>query len=141
YTIALVPTGHVVNASLYRKLPYDAIKDFTPISLAGIGPLVLAVHPSLPARNVRELVALAKARPGQSTYVSAGVGASGHLAGALFEMMTGTRVSHVPYQGMSLAVCDLTGGLVVMMCGTILSVFAHLRTVAFGGLGGQGEER
>ena len=141
YTIALMPTGHVVNASLYRKLPYDAIKDFTPISLAGIGPLVLAVHPSLPARNVRELVALAKARPGQLTYVSAGVGASGHLAGALFETMTKTSMVHIPYKGMALAVSDLIGGQVSMTFGTSLSVIPHVHTGRLRALATTGAQR
>src|SRR5512134_2662531 len=82
YTIVLIPSGHAVNASLHKKLPFDSIRDFTPITLVGSSPLVLAVHPSLPVKNVKELIALAKARPGQLTYVSAGIGASGHLGGA-----------------------------------------------------------
>jgi len=128
YTIVLIPSGHAVNASLYRKLPYDSIKDFAPITLVGWSPLVLAVHPSVPAKNVRELVALAKARPGQLTYVSAGVGASGHLAGALFETVTGTKMVHIPYKGMALAVSDLIGGQVSLTFGTSLSVVPHVRS-------------
>ena len=128
YTIILIASGHAVNASLYRKLPYDPIKDFAPITLVGSGPLVLAVHPSLPTKNVKELVALAKARPGQLTYVSAGVGASGHLAGALFETMTGTTMVHVPYRGMAIAVSDLISGQVSMTFGTSLSVVPHVRS-------------
>ena len=128
YTFTLIPSGHTVNASMYKKLPFDSIRDFTPITLVGSGPLVLAVHPSLPAKNVKELIALAKARPGQLTYVSSGVGASGHLAGALFDSMTGTQMVHVPYKGMSLAVSDLMGGQVSMTFGTSLSVIPHVRT-------------
>ncbi len=128
YTITLIPSGHAVNASLYKKLPFDSIKDFTPLSLAGSSPMVLAIHPSVPAKNVRELIALAKARPGQLTYVSAGVGASGHLAGALFETMTNTKMVHIPYKGMSLAVSDLMGGQVSMSFGTALSMVPHVRT-------------
>ncbi len=128
YTITLIPSGHAVNASLYKKLPFDSIKDFTPLSLAGSSPMVLALHPSIPAKNVRELVAIAKARPGQLTYVSAGVGASGHLAGALFETMTKTQMVHIPYKGMSLAVSDLIGGQVSMSFGTSLSMVPHVRT-------------
>jgi len=128
YTFTLIPSGHTVNASMYKKLPFDSIRDFTPITLVGSGPLVLAVHPSLPAKNVKELIALAKARPGQLTYVSSGVGASGHLAGALFDSMTGTKMVHVPYKGMSLAVSDLMGGQVSMTFGTSLSVIPHVRT-------------
>ena len=128
YTITLIPSGHAVNASIYKKLPFDSIKDFTPLSLAGSSPTVLAVHPSLPAKDVRGLIALAKARPGQLTYASAGVGASGHLAGALFETMTNTKMVHIPYKGMSVAVSDLIGGQVSMSFGTSLSMVPHVRS-------------
>jgi tripartite-type tricarboxylate transporter receptor subunit TctC len=128
YTIVLIPSGHTVNPSIYRKLPYDAIRDFTPISLVGWSPLVLAVHPSLPAKNVKELAALARARPGQLTYVSAGVGSSGHLAGALFDTLTGTQMVHIPYKGMALAISDLIGGQVSLTFGTSLSVVPQVRS-------------
>ncbi len=141
YTITLIPSGHAVNASLYRKLPYDSIKDFTTITLAGTSPLVLAVHPSIPAKNVKELAALAKSRPGQLTYVSSGVGASGHLAGAQFENMTGTKMVHVPYKGMALAVSDLMGGQVSMTFGTSLSVVPHVRSARLRGLATTGAQR
>jgi len=141
YTFTLIPSGHTVNASMYRKLPFDSIRDFTPITLAGAGPLVLAVHPSLPAKNVKELIAVAKARPGQLTYVSSGVGASGHLAGALFDSMTGTKMVHVPYKGMSLAVSDLMGGQVSMTFGTSLSVIPHVRTGRLRALATTGAQR
>ena len=128
YTIVLIPSGHAVNATLYRKLPYDSIRDFTPITLVGSSPLVLAVHPSVPAKNVKELAALAKARPGQFTYGSAGVGSSGHLAGALFETLTGTKLLHVPYKGMGLALTDLIAGHVTLTFGTNLSVVPQVRS-------------
>ena len=141
YTFTLIPSGHTVNASMYKKLPFDSIKDFTPLTLAGSGPLVLAVHPSLPAKNVKELIALAKARPGQLTYVSSGVGASGHLAGALFDSLTGTKMVHVPYKGMALAVSDLMGGQVSMTFGTSLSVIPHVRTGRLRALATTGAQR
>src|SRR4051812_3889861 len=141
YTFTLIPSGHTVNASMYKKLPFDSIKDFTPITLVGSGPLVLAVHPSLPAKNVKELIALAKARPGQLTYVSSGIGASGHLAGALFDSLTGTQMVHVPYKGMSLAVSDLMGGQVSMTFGTSLSVIPQVRTGRLRALATTGEQR
>ena len=128
YTFALIPSAHAVNASLYKKLPYDSIRDFTPITLVGSSPLILAVHPTLPVKNVKELIAFAKSRPGQLTYVSSGVGSSGHLAGAMFDNMTGTKMLHVPYKGMGLAITDLIGGQVFMTFGTSLSVTPHLRT-------------
>jgi tripartite-type tricarboxylate transporter receptor subunit TctC len=102
---------------------------------------VLAVHPSLPATNVKELIALAKARPGQLTYVSSGVGASGHLAGVLFDSMTGTKMVHVPYKGMSLAVSDLMGGQVSMTFGTSLSVIPHVRSGRLRALATTGAQR
>ena len=128
YTIVLIPSGHAVNASLHRKLPYDSIRDFTPITLVGSSPLILAVHPSVPAKSVKELAALAKARPEQLTYGSAGIGSSGHLGGALFETLTGAKMVHVPYKGMALAVSDLMGGQVSLVFGTSLSVMPHVRS-------------
>src|SRR5689334_21446185 len=96
YTITLIPSGHAVNATLYKKLPYDSIRDFTPITLVGSSPLVLAVHPSLPVKSVKALIAFAKSRPGQLTYVSSGVGSSGHLGGAQFDALAGTKMTHIP---------------------------------------------
>ena len=128
YTLILIPTNHTVNASLYAKLPYDSIKDFTPVSLAGSSPLVVAVHPSLPVKNIKDLIAFAKARPGQVTYGSAGVGSSGHLAGVLFDSLAGTSLTHIPYKGMSLAITDLIGGQVSTTFGTSLSVVPHVRS-------------
>ena len=127
YTLVLIPSNHTVNPSLYSKLPYDAIKDFTPISLAGSSPLVFAVHPSLPAKSVKEMIAFAKAHPGQLTYGSAGVGSSGHLAGVLFDSLAGTNMTHIPYKGMSIAITDLIGGQVSTTFGTSLSVVPQVR--------------
>lgn len=141
YTIALIPSGHAVNAALHSKLPFDSVRDFTMISLAGSSPLVLAVHPSVPARNVRELTALARARPGQLSYVSAGIGASGHLGGALFEVLTNTKMTHVPYKGMALALTDLVSGQVTMAFATSLSVIPHLQSRRLRGLATTGTQR
>lgn len=141
YTLVLIPSGHAVNASLYKKLPFDSIRDFTPITLVGSSPLVLAVHPSLPAKNVKELVALAKARSGELTYASAGVGASGHLGGALFETLTGTKMVHIPYKGMALAITDLMSGQVSMTFGTSLSVVPHVRAARLRALATTGGAR
>lgn len=141
YTIGLIPSGHAVNAAIHRKLPFEPIRDFTMISLVGVSPLVLAVHPSVPVKNVRELVALAKARPGQLSYVSAGIGASGHLGGALFEVLTGTKMTHVPYKGMSLALTDLVSGQVTMAFATSLSVIPQLQSGRLRGLATTGVQR
>ena len=127
YTIVLIPSGHTVNASLYRKLPYDAIRDFTPITLVGSSPLVIVVHPSLPVKTVKELVYFVQARPDQVPFSSAGIGSSGHLAGALFDTLTGTKLVHVPYKGNSVALTDLIGGQVVLNFATSASVMAHVK--------------
>jgi len=141
YTIVLIPSGHAVNATLYRKLPYDSLKDFTAISLVGSSPLVLASHPSLPAKNVRELVAFAKARPGQLSYGSAGIGSSGHLGGALFDALAGTKMLHVPYKGMAVAITDLMSGQVTLTFGTSLSVVPHVRSGRLRALATTGAKR
>jgi tripartite-type tricarboxylate transporter receptor subunit TctC len=141
YTIVLIPSGHAVNASLYKKLPFEPIRDFSPITLVGSSPLVLAVHPSLPVKNVKELIALARARPEQLTYVSAGVGASGHLGGALFETLTGTKMTHIPYKGMAVAIVDLMSGQVTMTFGTSLSVVPHVRAGRLRALATTGTKR
>jgi tripartite-type tricarboxylate transporter receptor subunit TctC len=141
YTLVLIPSNHTVNATLYAKLPYDSIKDFTPVSLAGSSPLVVAVHPSLPVKNLKELVAFAKARPAQLTYGSAGVGSSGHLAGVLFDGMAGTRLTHIPYKGMSIAITDLIGGQVSLTFGTSLSVVPQVRNGRLRALATTGAQR
>ena len=99
YTLLYVSSPHAVNPSLYRKLPFDTLKDLAPISEIASSPSILVVHPSLPARTVRELVALGKARPGQVDYASGGSGGSPHLATELFKKMAGINLTHVPYRG------------------------------------------
>ena len=104
----------VVNPSLY-KLPYDPVKDFVPISQVSISSDILVVHNAVPAKNVRELVALAKARPRDLTFASGGSGGQNHLAGELLKSMAGIDISHIPYKGSPLAIPDLLGGRVTMM--------------------------
>lgn len=141
YTIGLIPSGHAVNAALRSRLPFDPVKDFTTIALVGSSPLVLAVHPSLPVKSVRELIAFAKSRPGELSYVSAGIGSSGHLGGALFDVLTGTRMVHVPYKGMSLALIDLISGQVTMAFATSLSVVPHVNAKRLRALATTGARR
>ncbi len=112
YTIAMVSTTHVITPSIYKQMPYDALKDFTPLMKIAEGPYVLVVHPSLPARSVKELVALARAEPGKIDYASSGNGSSQHLVGALFGQMAGVKLNHVPYKGSGQAMQDLVGGQV-----------------------------
>jgi len=106
---------HAINANLYRKLAFDPVKDFAPITQASIIPLVINAHPSLPAANVKELVALAKKNPGQLSYGSSGNGGGTHLAGELFKMMTGTNLQHVPYKGLMPATVDVMGGNIPLL--------------------------
>src|SRR5262249_3356850 len=95
YTLLSAPSAHTVNAVLFKSLPYDPIKDFTPVAGVASTPLFAAVHPSLPVRSVKDLVALAKAKPGALTYASPGNGTSGHLAGELFKSVTGAQIVHI----------------------------------------------
>ena len=111
YTILMgAISTHSINVNLYRKLAFDPVKDFMPITQASIIPLVINAHPSLPVANVKDLIALAKKNPGQLSYGSSGNGGGTHLAGELFKTMTGTNLLHVPYKGLSPATIDVMGG-------------------------------
>ena len=112
YTLVMISTTHVITPHLYKEMPYDPIKDFTPVMKLAEGPYVLVVHPSLPVKSVAELVALARANPGTIDYASSGNGSSQHLVGALFATMAGAPLTHVPYKGSSGAMNDLLGGQV-----------------------------
>ena len=128
YTLLM---GHIgtlaVNPSLYPNLPYDPIKSFAPVAWVARVPNVLVVHPSVPAKSVKELVALAKSKPGQLTYGSAGNGSSHHLAGELFKMQTKTFITHIPYRGAGPALQDLMAGSVDMMFDGLGSSAAHIK--------------
>jgi len=117
-----------INPGLYRKLPYDPVRDYAPISLFGSGVYMLVVHPSLPVNNVKELVALAKSRPGQIAYSSSGNGSGGHLAAELFNSMAGIRMLHVPYKGGGPALMDLIAGQVQVLYSTQLAGWPHVQS-------------
>ncbi len=119
YTILLVATNHAIVSSLYRKLPFDPIKDFTPVGLVSTAPTILVVHPSLPVKSVSELIKLAKAKPGQLSYGSSGSGATPHLNMELFKSITGVNIVHIPYKGIPPALTDLLGGQIQMMFSTM----------------------
>ena len=127
YTLLLTATTHVISASLYTKLPYDAVRDFAPVMLIGSGPNVLTVHPSLPAKSVRELIALAKARPNKIDYASSGNGSAQHLFGALFMSMANITMMHIPYKGSAPAITDLISGQVSVGFPGIALVLPHSR--------------
>ena len=116
YTLLVTAsTNLTINPGLYQKMPFDVQRAFAPISILAIQPTILVVHPTLPVATVKELVALAKARPGQLNFGSAGAGSSGHLAAELFKMVTGVNMVHVPYKGTGPATSDLLGGQIPLM--------------------------
>jgi tripartite-type tricarboxylate transporter receptor subunit TctC len=110
YTILIVNDTHAINTSLYKKLPYDPIRDFTPITLIALTPFMLTVHPSLPVKSVQDLVKLAKSKPGQINYASAGNGSVAHFAGELFKLSAGVNIVHVPYRGVTGTVTAVVSG-------------------------------
>jgi len=124
-----------INSSLYRKINYDPVKSFAPVIQVGHLPNILVVHPSLPAKDVRELVAYAKANPGKLSYASSGNGASSHLAGVLFNSVAGTDIQHVPYKGTGPALNDLLGGQVQMTFTDILTAMPYVQTDKLRALG------
>ena len=142
YTFLVTTGSHTTNAALHAKLPYDTLKDF--VSLTQIGEsagMVLGVHPSVPAKSVTELVALAKAKPGQLTFGSAGNGNTLHLAGELFKTATGVSITHVPYKGAALALNDLMGGHIDMMFASPLSMAPPILQGRLRGLAQMGARR
>jgi tripartite-type tricarboxylate transporter receptor subunit TctC len=127
YTVLIVSGAHAINPSIYPKLPYDSVRDFAPVTMFTSGPGLLVVHPSVPAKSVRELIALAKSRPGQLNYASAGIGTPPHLAGELFKTMARVNIVHVPYKGNGPAYTDLIGGHVSVMFPNVSTATAHVR--------------
>jgi len=115
------------NQSLYRKLPYDPVRDFAPVALVAVQPNILVLHPNVPAASVAELVSLAKQNPGKLNYASSGAGAAAHLAGELFKTMAGVDVVHVPYKGAQPALTDLIAGQVQLMFATSASVIPYMK--------------
>lgn len=128
YTLLLASTIHTINPSLYRKLAYDPVKDFTPITLIATTSQVLVVHPSLPVKTLKELVAYAKKHPGQINYSSAGNGSQPHLTAELFKSRTGIDIVHVPYKGAPPAMTDLLAGHVALSFATSPSAVPHVKS-------------
>ena len=121
-------SSHGANAALYAKLPFDVVKDFAPIIYVASTPYVLGVHPSLPVKTVKELIAFAKARPGQLNYASAGNGSTHHLSGELLKTMAGIDMVHVPYKGTTPALSALLAGEVSVMFATVTGIQPHVKT-------------
>lgn len=124
YTFLMVTNSHAINASVQKNLKYDPVKDFSVVSLLAVSPYLLVVHPSVPAKSVRELVALARKRPMELLFASAGTASATHLAGELFKIMAKINITHVPYKGGTPAVTDLVGGHVQIMFNNLISVMA-----------------
>lgn len=135
YTLLVAYSAHVTNPALDAKLPYDTLRDFAPVSMIALVPSVLVVHPSLPARTVKELVALAGARLDGLNYASADGGSTAHLAGLLFNIMAGVSMVRVPYKGGRLALTELIGGQVSLMFGSMILSLPHVRTGKLRALG------
>ena len=128
YTLLLVPTTHSISPSVYRKLPYDAVRDFAPVGQIATSPNVVVVHPSLPVRSVAELIVLARKRPGELAFGSAGIGQTTHLSGELFGSMAKVQVVHVPYKGSGPAEIDLAGGHLQFMVDTMPAALPNVRS-------------
>lgn len=127
YTVLLSSSAHVIVPNMQPKMPYDAIRDFSPASVVISTPLLLVVTPTLPVNNVKEFVALAKARPGELSFASAGAGSSTHLTGELLKSVTGTKIVHVPYKGQSQAITDVIAGQVPFMFNSPPTVMEFIR--------------
>jgi tripartite-type tricarboxylate transporter receptor subunit TctC len=135
YTLLLgTSAGLSINPALSSKLPYDAVKDFAPISLLVINPQILVVNTAVPVSSVKDLVALAKSRPGQLNYASVGQGTPNHLGMELLKSLTGIDMVHIPYKGTGPAITDLLGGQVQVMFNSMPSVLPHVRTGKLKGL-------
>jgi tripartite-type tricarboxylate transporter receptor subunit TctC len=128
YTLLYFPAALAINPSLFPKVPYDLAKDFTPVALLGVFPLVLVENPGVPAKNVAELIALAKAKPGSINFASIGNASPPHLAGELFNQIAGVAMVHVPYKGSAPAQTDLIGGQVQVMFDTAVSAIPHVKS-------------
>ena len=141
YTIGLVSGSHAINPGLYAKLPYDTLRDFASITMVVVGPGLLVIHPSIPAKSVKELVALAKGAPSRLTYASPGSGTPPHLAAELFRTMAGIELVHVPYKGNAQAMTDLISGQVSLSFPVIPAALQHVNSGRLRAIGVTSRER
>ena len=129
YTLFMGTVGtHAINQTLYKKLPYDPVKDFAPLSRVANVPNLLVAHPNRPYKTVKEMIDFAKKNPGEVTYGSPGSGASPHVSGALFQSMTGAEITHIPYKGSAPAISDLLGNQIAVMFDNMPSAIQHVRS-------------
>jgi tripartite-type tricarboxylate transporter receptor subunit TctC len=142
YTLVMGTVGtHAINASLFSKMPYDPLRDFTPVAFVVEAEGLLVLHPSIPGRNAKEVIALARSRPGELTYGSAGAGTTGHLAGEIFKTMSKVNIVHVPYKGNVPALTDLLAGQTSMVFATLPTVLPHVKAGKLRGVGVLGGSR
>ena len=141
YTLVITATPLAVNTVLYKKLPYDPLRDFAPITQVAAMPNLLVSHPALPARTIQQVIALAKARPGELTYASSGLGTGPHLSMELFNYMAGVKIEHVPYKGTNPAMIDTISGQVQILMSTLLPPLPHLKPGRLRALGVTGTTR
>ncbi len=141
YTLMMAAISQAVLPSMHKKLPYDIVKDFAPVSMVISYPFLLVVHPAVAAKSVTELIDLAKARPGQLNYASQGVGASAHLTGELFKSMTGINVVHVPYKGVAIAIVGILAGEASMGFYSVSATLPHVKTGRLRALAATGAKR
>ena len=134
YTLLIIASSHATNKWLYKSLPYDPVKDFEPVVYTHVVPLLLAVHPSIPAKTLQELTAWVKANPDKAIYASSGPGSSLHMAAELYMSMTGTKMQHVPYKGSSAAHPDLLAGRTAMIFDTITAIRGHVKAGTLRGI-------
>jgi tripartite-type tricarboxylate transporter receptor subunit TctC len=135
YTMQVIPEGFVINASMYKKLPFDPLRDFTAVAILALVPNVLTVHPSMPVRSVKDFIALARTRPGQMNYGTSGVGSPSNMSGELLKVLARIDYVHVPYKGQSLAVSDLVGGQIHFAFPSIPASVGHIRSGRLRALG------
>lgn len=141
YTLFMATPAHTINPSVYRKLNNDILRDFVPITQLSSGQYVVVVHPSLPVNSLPQLIALAKARPAQLNYGSAGTGNATHLAAELFRTMANVNIVHVPYKGSGPALIDLVGGQMQLMFSNLTAAIPHMKTGKLRALAVSGEKR
>ena len=127
YTLLTMSNTHFVSAALYKKLAYDSLADYAPVTQVTSAPNIVVVHPSLPAKTIRELIALAKSKPGKIDYASSGNGSTQHLTGALFTKMAGIEMTHIPYRGSGPVTADLLGGQVMVAFPGIAGMLPHIK--------------
>ena len=141
YTMILVPSAHTVNPHLYEKLPYDSVRDFTPITQVGSAPLLLVVNASLPIKSIRDLIQAAKGKPNEITYGTSGSGSAGHLAGALLGALVGIQLQHIPYKGAAPAATALLSNEVMLSFSPPSTLMPYVRSGRLRALGMSGDKR